>query len=54
MSMAYCERCDRHVDTDFDVEGECDFQGYQYVCEGCREAIECEDDPDTVDNWSKI
>ncbi len=42
MSMLRCERCDRVVDTDYDLEGIWSETGY--TCERCTERDEENDD----------
>jgi hypothetical protein len=40
MSMMICEKCDKLVDTDFDLEGIWSDTGY--TCECCTEEIEAQ------------
>lgn len=40
MSMMICRRCDRHVDTDYDLDGVWGHTTYQ--CTACTEEIEAQ------------
>ena len=35
VSVEFCHTCSRHIDTDYNVEGE--YRGGEYVCERCCE-----------------
>ena len=41
MSMERCKKCGRHVNTDYDVEGECyandDDSDWMFICSRCVE-----------------
>ena len=43
MSIMICDRCDRHVDTDYCVEGEFT-DDLSYICALCIEALGLRDD----------
>ena len=40
MSVAVCHKCDRYVDTDYDVEGDFDDKTFEYTCSTCLEEEE--------------
>jgi hypothetical protein len=42
MSIMRCDKCDRHIDTDFNVEGEFGIDGYDYICGGCLDEHDTE------------
>lgn len=37
MSIMFCKQCERHVDTDFDVEGTVT-ENDEYICGSCTES----------------
>ena len=42
MSIMVCDRCDRYIDTDYDVEGE--FTDTEFICALCIENLGLRDE----------
>ena len=42
MSVMRCDRCDRYIDTDYDVEGE--FTDTEFICALCIENLGLRDE----------
>lgn len=59
MSVLRCEKCGRHVDTDFHemYDGECElcateFEPYDVTCARCGKVLSCNDAiPEEGDEW---